>query len=737
MKHWIRKLAALALSAAVLSGAVSAAGVLHESTLQVADSLQLTASALDQEETVTEKILTYTPGGDIRPVVVYGTTLYGRSNMDYINKYVQEQGYTAAAAVNGSFFEMRNGIPLGSIVTDGILRCTGTTYSLGIFADGTMALGIPGITMTLTANGTDTVIHYNKTLTKTNGMILYSGDYDYKTRHTVSADHLILAPETDTLTIGSTVRARVTAKVSGAKTVEIPEGGFVLSVAAGGTLPQVKTGDTVTISVTAHEAWKDAVYLVGGGDMLVENGKALTKFTLNGADRPAARTAVGLTADGNVIFYTADHGDVSAGLTLSELADRMLELGCVSALNLDGGGSTTLGATLPGGTDFVTMNRPEDGQQRTCANYIFFVRPTEPSDTAAKLFVYPFDRAVLRNGRLEMTVLAADSAYMAAAVPEKLTWSASGGTMVGNVFTASTVGTAEIRVSSGKLRGSVTVQVVETPSEMLVRRADRQKALEQLTMACGDTLDLTAQAWYLGAELAAQDTSFHWETTIGTVTRDGVFTAPDTPGAGELTVSCGDLSVTIPVDVQENPFADLDRHWARMDILDMYFAGILKGSENKQGELVYRPNDSMTRQEFIVALMRYLEVDVSQYAYVQLPFTDTNRIASWALNATKAAYALEYVTGSDDGTGLKAKPTSTISRQEAMTILARTQEASSDADVLKAFTDSKDVAEWAEPYVTAMVEWGIIQGADGKLSPKASVTRAQMAKMLCALKDFG
>jgi len=383
------------------------------------------------------------------------------------------------------------------------------------------------------------------------------------------------------------------------------------------------------------------------------------------------------------------------------------------------------------------MNRPEDGQQRTCANYIFFVRPTEKPGKVSRLFVYPFDRAVLPGGQLEMTVLATDRAYMAAAVPEKITWTASSGAMSGNVFTASEVGAVEIQASSGGLQGSVTVQVVETPSVMLVRREDRQKALEQLTMACGDTLYLTAQAWYLDAELAAQDSSFQWETDIGTVSADGVFTAPETPGEGTLLVSCGELSVTIPVEVQENPFADLNRHWARMDILDMYFAGILKGSEDRNGDLVYRPNDSMTRQEFVVALMRYLGVDVSQYSYVQLPFTDTNRIAGWALNAMKAAYALEFVTGSDDGSGLKAKPTSTISRQEAMTILARTQDASSDADVLEDFDDHDEVAEWAEPYVTAMVEWGIIQGAGGRLSPKDSVTRGQVAKMLCALADFG
>ena len=54
----------------------------------------------------------------------------------------------------------------------------------------------------------------------------------------------------------------------------------------------------------------------------------------------------------------------------------------------------------------------------------------------------------------------------------------------------------------------------------------------------------------------------------------------------------------------------------------------------------------MTRQEFIVAMMRYLGTDLSAYASVQLPFDDSGSIASWAKSAMQAAYQLGYLTGS-------------------------------------------------------------------------------------------
>lgn len=44
----------------------------------------------------------------------------------------------------------------------------------------------------------------------------------------------------------------------------------------------------------------------------------------------------------------------------------------------------------------------------------------------------------------------------------------------------------------------------------------------------------------------------------------------------------------------------------------------------------------MTRQEFIVALMRYLGTDLGNYSSASLPFADTGKIGTWALDAVKA-----------------------------------------------------------------------------------------------------
>ena len=71
---------------------------------------------------------------------------------------------------------------------------------------------------------------------------------------------------------------------------------------------------------------------------------------------------MGIKADGSIIFYTIDgrQSGYSYGARKETVAKRLLELGCVDAVNLDGGGSTQLGGTLPETTDFVILNSPSE-----------------------------------------------------------------------------------------------------------------------------------------------------------------------------------------------------------------------------------------------------------------------------------------------------------------------------------------------------------------------------------------
>ncbi len=87
----------------------------------------------------------------------------------------------------------------------------------------------------------------------------------------------------------------------------------------------------------------------------------------------------------------------------------------------------------------------------------------------------------------------------------------------------------------------------------------------------------------------------------------------------------------------------------------------------------------------------------------------------------------------EEGRKLYFKPEGSISREEVMTIIGRTQARGYKESDLSAFSDRAQVSDWALPYVKTLVQQEIISGYSGKLWPKDLVTRAQAATMIMSL----
>ncbi len=138
-------------------------------------------------------------------------------------------------------------------------------------------------------------------------------------------------------------------------TCEIPKNGFVLvgNGARSNILKQLKTGDrvqTVWDIVSKNNAYPDNRIedAVAGVPLLIRDGKIDITWKEEEASKSFVetrhpRTAVANLKDGKFLMLTADgRSEASAGIDLYDLADFLLELGAVDALNLDGGGSTTM-----------------------------------------------------------------------------------------------------------------------------------------------------------------------------------------------------------------------------------------------------------------------------------------------------------------------------------------------------------------------------------------------------------
>ena len=85
-----------------------------------------------------------------------------------------------------------------------------------------------------------------------------------------------------------------------------------------------------------------ASFMLQLGGKLVIGGKiSLNSVKFDHSDCRNPRTAIGQKLDGTIVFFATD-GRTDRGFTIAELAKAMLELGCVTAINCDGGGSSTM-----------------------------------------------------------------------------------------------------------------------------------------------------------------------------------------------------------------------------------------------------------------------------------------------------------------------------------------------------------------------------------------------------------
>ncbi len=150
-------------------------------------------------------------------------------------------------------------------------------------------------------------------------------------------------------------RGRVVALLEATGDAAIPRGGWVVSAhgaAAAWVRANVRRG--------ARLEWRSDIrlgpkpgfapeFVIGGGPRLVRSGRPAAAadpgiYSPGFADARHPRTAVGIRSDGRVLLVAVDgrQPELSVGMTIAELTALLLELGAVEAVNMDGGGSTTM-----------------------------------------------------------------------------------------------------------------------------------------------------------------------------------------------------------------------------------------------------------------------------------------------------------------------------------------------------------------------------------------------------------
>ena len=158
MKTLFRKLTALltACSLAASLALPAAASDALGQDLTAKDTLlnqqtQLSTNVFWSESSAnfrTENLVTYEPNERVTPIVAYGAVVTEKSTVSAAAQQLEAQGKRVVAAVNGDFYVVSSGVPVGLVITDGLLRSSdGGFHAIGFRADGTALLGKPGLTV--------------------------------------------------------------------------------------------------------------------------------------------------------------------------------------------------------------------------------------------------------------------------------------------------------------------------------------------------------------------------------------------------------------------------------------------------------------------------------------------------------------------------------------------------------------------------------------------------------------
>lgn len=262
----------------------------------------------------------------------------------------------ALAAVNGGYYRMK-GLLAGD--SQGVLQIDGTVLSepdrgrgaVGFFDDGGATQTVFGRlsfrgTVVLEDEMEISIDGINRPR-KPSEIVLYTSEFHRTTLTPADGIEVVIDG------------GRITAIRENQGSTEIPCGGSVLSIGPeriGDVTPRLRCGNSATVENNLlpllpdpEGRWNRAESILGGGPLLLWQGRRLEEPEKESistvffrARHP--RTAAGVRADGTLVFVTVDgrQPGTSVGMSIPELTDLMVKLDCVSAVNLDGGGSTTM-----------------------------------------------------------------------------------------------------------------------------------------------------------------------------------------------------------------------------------------------------------------------------------------------------------------------------------------------------------------------------------------------------------
>lgn len=679
------------------------------------------------------------------------------TNIAKANNY---EGHRVVGATNAAYFA-GNGAPLNLLVNDnvivnyGILGDTANSptqqpVAFGVSQSGKAIADYYKTDVSFTVNGTKNTIdriNYERTANTT---VLYTASEASTNTNNWGLEIVVTgaSKNTESLSFGDVISGTVESVTPYGQTGNsaVPADGFVISIQnkeLASQFENLEPGTPIQVNLAIDEKWMNAKFILAAGPLLVKDGKVnISMPQSEGFSKTRSdRTAVAIDATGKKVFLVTVDGrqaGYSNGANLPDLASYLISKGAHSAINLDGGGSTTLVMRNPGEEAPKLVNRPSGGSERRVSATLQVINSAPPGKLKAITISGVAKQMAIETTTNLNAALGYDEFLNPVTIqPENVKWSVEGGIgqIVGNTFKATKVGTGKIVAVYDGVRSEVAVQVTKAPEVVDVL----------------DSFD-NATAWTASAAKA--------KATIGNASkaepfREGSsslkltydFTTADTGTKAVYAAANKPIAIAgAPKQLGVWVYGDAGNHWLRANVIDSHGAKHTidfteQGGFNWTGwkyvtaaipqdlsfpiqfDRIYvtEPNASNHNRGVV-----YFDKLQAVYAanYKELMYTDV-KATHWASSTIELLNTKELVKGYPNGT---FKPDSTITRAEAATIIARALGISKTKN--HSFTDVKS-NHFASDAIAAVSENGIITGREAsKFSPDDKLTRAEMATIL-------
>mgnify|MGYP000989367936 CR=1 FL=1 len=478
------------------------------------------------------------------------TSEKGVSNRTALSSMLKSSG--AVAGINGDFFYM--GDPTytyGALIEDGKMITSPLPYSYGYptvarLLDGTVNISLwnPKISLYGTDGTLFDIIVFNKTSSLDHGPTILTSDWN-NTSVGYSKDKDIV----EVVIVDNYVKE---VRVNQPATA-IPKDGYVVASRNATTMEKLKNSfipdNMISLNVELDFSVDNIQWAVGGLNYLVKSGQLNDISDEVLGTHP--RTAIGFNKDNSeMILVTIDGRNKNyVGVKQTELADIMIGLGAYNVINMDGGGSTTMGIDFLKNSNISVVNIPSDGSERKIASGVGVFDTAPESNIVDSMKIIPNGNAVFNNTEISFDLVFYNKYYAQIGADKNSVrfevTPSDAGTIVDNIFKPAKPGKVTITAYLDTALSTVEINVLDKPVSMKFEK-------DELSLDYGETYEIKNVVGIdkngYTAYIPSKYISYTYRNNVGKV-ENGIFTAGDANNTGAITASFGDAVKNIQVKV--------------------------------------------------------------------------------------------------------------------------------------------------------------------------------------------